>query len=153
MHEAGSNDPRPSRRGFLDLFIAGGFLSWLGMVVYPIIAYLTPPRDTEAKATSAKVPKPVSEFPPNSSLIFAFGGDPALVVRSPAGTFTAFYATCTHLDCTVQYRADQGVIWCACHNGKYDLAGKNVSGPPPRPLAPLQVHVRGDEIYVSREVS
>jgi cytochrome b6-f complex iron-sulfur subunit len=41
-------------------------------------------------------------------------------------------------------------IWCACHNGVYDLSGKNVSGPPPRPLEAYDVHVRGDEIYVSR---
>ncbi len=42
------------------------------------------------------------------------------------------------------------MIWCACHNGRYDLTGKNVSGPPPRPLEEFHVNVRGDEIIVSR---
>ena len=153
MHESSEKESRHTRRRFLDFFIAGGFFAWLGMVVYPIVAYLIPPRGTEAKATSAKVPKPASEFPPNSGLVFPFGNEPAILVRSPAGTFTAFYATCTHLACTVQYRPDQGVVWCACHNGVYDLNGKNVSGPPPKPLPSLQVHLRGDDIYVSREVS
>ncbi len=153
MQQPSEKQNRQSRRRFLDLSIAGGFFAWLGMVLYPIVAYLIPPKGTEAKATSVKIPKPASDFPPNSGLVFAFGSEPAIVVRSPAGTFTAFYATCTHLACTVQYAADQGVIWCACHNGKYDLSGKNVSGPPPKPLQPLEVHLRGDEIYVSRQVS
>jgi Rieske Fe-S protein len=41
-------------------------------------------------------------------------------------------------------------IWCACHNGRYDLTGKNVAGPPPRPLEAFDVSVRNDEIMISR---
>jgi Rieske Fe-S protein len=26
------------------------------------------------------------------------------------------------------------VIWCACHNGRFDLDGRVLAGPPPRPL-------------------
>jgi len=50
----------------------------------------------------------------------------------------------------VQYKADTSQIWCACHNGLYDLAGNVVSGPPPRPLERLTVNQRGDDIVVSR---
>jgi Rieske Fe-S protein len=66
------------------------------------------------------------------------------------GQYRALSATCTHLSCTVQYRGDLRQVWCACHNGMYDLAGRNLSGPPPRPLEQYDVHVRGDEIIVSR---
>jgi Rieske Fe-S protein len=62
-------------------------------------------------------------------------------------------ATCAHLDCTVQYRDDTHQVWCACHNGIYDLGGRNVSGPPPRPLETYDVHLRGDEIIVERRRS
>lgn len=41
-------------------------------------------------------------------------------------------------------------IWCACHNGVYDLNGKNISCPPPRPLEPFKVNVRGDQIVVMK---
>ena len=51
------------------------------------------------------------------------------------GNYRALSATCTHLGCIVQYRSDLQEIWCACHNGLYDLNGRNISGPPPRPLA------------------
>jgi Rieske Fe-S protein len=50
----------------------------------------------------------------------------------------------------VQYRAPDKVIWCACHNGFYDLEGRNVSGPPPRPLERYDVHLAGDDVVVER---
>lgn len=62
----------------------------------------------------------------------------------------AFSAVCTHLECTVQYRPDMERIWCACHNGIYDLNGRNVAGPPPRPLDVFKVAVQGDDVVVSK---
>jgi cytochrome b6-f complex iron-sulfur subunit len=139
-----------SRRRFIDVLLGSGLFAWFGAVVYPIIGYLLPPPGAEAKVSRVKVPKLLPEFPENSGLVFRFGTKPAIVVRSPAGEFSAFFATCTHLDCTVQYDAKQASIWCACHNGRFDLNGKNISGPPPKPLSPLDIRVVGEEIYVSR---
>ena len=48
------------------------------------------------------------------------------------------------------YRTDLTQIWCACHNGHYDLNGKNVEGPPPRPLDAYVVNARGNQIVVSK---
>ena len=50
----------------------------------------------------------------------------------------AFNAVCTHLQCTVEYRAASQDIFCNCHNGVYDLNGRNIAGPPPRPLEVYQ---------------
>jgi Rieske Fe-S protein len=50
----------------------------------------------------------------------------------------------------VQFNKDIGMIWCACHNGKYDLTGRNVAGPPPRPLEPFKVIIQGDEILIAK---
>ena len=36
------------------------------------------------------------------------------------------------------------------HDGRYDLEGRNVSGPPPKPLEPYVVHVEGDDIIVEK---
>jgi Rieske Fe-S protein len=52
----------------------------------------------------------------------------------------------------VQYKKELGLIWCACHNGKYDLNGRNVSGPPPRPLDEYRVTIQGGEIMISKKV-
>jgi cytochrome b6-f complex iron-sulfur subunit len=51
----------------------------------------------------------------------------------------------------VQYRPDRHDIWCACHNGIYDLNGRVVGGPPPRPLEEYKVNVRGEDIVVSKQ--
>ncbi len=83
-------------------------------------------------------------------MIVRFGNKPVLLVRSPTDQFRAFSAICTHLDCTVQYKSDIGMIWCACHNGKYDLSGRNVAGPPPRPLEEYRVVLQGDEIHITK---
>ncbi len=79
------------------------------------------------------------------------GNKPALVVRNDQGEFKAYLAICTHLDCTVQFMPENGIIWCACHNGKYDLNGRNIAGPPPRPLDQLQLNIQNNEILISRE--
>ena len=57
-------------------------------------------------------------------------------------------ATCTHLPAPCSIATICARVWCACHNGIYDLNGRNISGPPPRPLEGFDVHVRGDEIFV-----
>jgi Rieske Fe-S protein len=138
----------PSRRGFLNTLLGISALSWLASIFYPVSKYLIPPEASEPNVKSVKVGK-VDEFEPDSGTIFKFGRKPGILIRTPDGDFRAFSATCTHLDCTVQYRKDLGQIWCACHNGKYNLSGLNVSGPPPRPLQPFQVAIKGDEVFVS----
>ena len=75
------------------------------------------------------------------------------VVRTASGELRAFSATCTHLDCTVQYRADLEHLWCACHNGHYDLNDRNISGPPPRPLEGFEVNLKDGDIVIARRSS
>ena len=112
--------------------------------------YLKPPKTSEAVVSSVKVSR-IDEIPINGSRMVKFGNKPALVLRTPGGELKAFIAICTHLDCTVQHKPEDNIIWCACHNGRYDLNGMNIAGPPPRPLEPLRVSVKDQEIYISRE--
>jgi len=137
------------RRRFLDWLIRISGTALGGFVLYPVVRYLVPPRIPEA-ASRRVVAAKVDELAPDSYKIFPFGGNPGILIRTEDGEYRALSATCTHLDCTVQYRDDENVIWCACHDGKYSLDGKNISGPPPRPLEPYAVHVQGDEIVVEK---
>ena len=138
-----------SRRKFLNIVISGGLLGWLGSVLYPVISYLKPPKIAEATVNSIKAGL-ASEFPVNSAQIVKFGRKPLILIKKDDGEFLAFSATCTHLDCIVQYRTDTHQIWCACHNGIYDLRGLNVSGPPPRPLDEYVVNIVQDDIFISQ---
>ena len=148
-----SNPPQTpveqSKRDFLRYILVGGLFAWLASILYPIFSYLKPPKQGEVEVTSVKAGK-LSEIEKDSGHIVKFGTKPVILVRTAAGDLHAFSATCTHLDCTVQYRKDMGLIWCACHNGRYDLNGRNVAGPPPRPLDPYRVVVQGDEILISK---
>ena len=138
-----------TRRKLLGTLLGGGILASLSSFLYPVLRYLVPPAEADLGNDSV-VAAAVNELKPNSAKIFRFGSRPALLIRTSEGEYRAMSATCTHLSCTVQYRKDMQQIWCACHNGIYDLNGRNISGPPPRPLEQYQVHVQGDEIHVLR---
>lgn len=138
-----------TRRRLADYLLAAGLAGLAGTVLYPIARYLIPPRVREVAAGSVVAAK-AGELPPNRGKVFLFGGKPAILVHTPQGTYKAFTAVCTHLACTVQYRPELGHIWCACHDGHFDLNGQVLAGPPPRPLAEFGVTVKGDEIVVSR---
>lgn len=142
------DQPQQSKRDFLKYFLGGGVLAWLGAVFYPVFAYLKPPKQGDVEVTSVKAGK-LSEIEKESGTIVRFGNKPVLLVRTAEGELHAFSATCTHLDCTVQFRKDMGVIWCACHNGKYDFNGRVVGGPPPRPLDEYRVIVQADDVFIS----
>ena len=137
------------RRRVVEMLLGGGLLASVASFLYPILRYLVPPAVPDLGGDEVVAAK-VGELKTNGSKIFRFGNRPALLLFSADGDYRALAATCTHLSCTVQYRSDLRQIWCACHNGLYDLSGRNVAGPPPRPLEAYQVHVRGDEIVVSR---
>jgi cytochrome b6-f complex iron-sulfur subunit len=141
------------RRTFLDALLAVGFVSTAAAIAYPVSRFLVPPPNGEP-ATAGVVATKAAALKLNSGLIFPFGNKPGIVVRTAEGDVRAFSAVCTHLECTVQFKADTSQIWCACHNGLYDLTGQVVSGPPPRGLEKFNVNVRGEpgeeEIVVSR---
>ncbi|HKG79576.1 MAG TPA: Rieske 2Fe-2S domain-containing protein [Pyrinomonadaceae bacterium] len=139
----------PSRRRFLDYLLGTSVVATLGAIVYPIIRFMSPPQIIESTESSVIAAK-LAEVPVNSGKIFKFGSKPGIVVRTESGELKAFSAVCTHLDCIVQYKSDTKQIWCACHNGQYNLNGQNVGGPPPRPLEEYKVNTRGDDIVVSK---
>jgi len=139
---------RPGRR-WINLLLGTGLLASIASFIYPAIRYMLPPLVGESLSRSAVAAK-VNELKRNSGKIFKFGSKPALLVRTGDGEFKAYSAVCTHLNCTVQYREDLRQIWCACHNGLYDLTGRNISGPPPRPLESFQVHIQGEDVVVTR---
>jgi Rieske Fe-S protein len=139
----------PTRRKFLDYLLGTSAVATLGAIIYPIIRFMAPPHIVEAAASSVIAAK-VNELAPNSGKIFKFGSKPGIIVRTASGELKAFSAVCTHLDCIVQYSPEKKQIWCACHNGHYNLNGENIGGPPPRPLEQYTVNKRGDDIVVNR---
>ena len=139
-----------SRRKFINSLLGIGGLGGLIAILYPTLSYLKPPKLVTPKVNSVNAGL-ASKFPSNSSKIIKFGRKPVILVKTEEGNLLALAATCTHLDCIVQYKEDTKQIWCACHNGVYDLNGRNIPGPPPKPLENYDVKVVKDEIIITTQ--
>lgn len=150
MNDNQMSPAQQSKRNFLKKILSGGLVALGVSILYPIFSYLKPPKQREVVVSSVKAGM-LSDIEKESGQIVKFGNKPVILIRTASGDLRAFEATCTHLDCTVQYRKDMGMIWCACHNGKYDLNGRNVAGPPPRPLEEFRVVVKGEEVFISKK--
>ncbi|HZT28386.1 MAG TPA: Rieske (2Fe-2S) protein [Bryobacteraceae bacterium] len=137
------------RRTIVRWLLGGGFSASIVSFLYPAIKFMNPPAIPEAAVNEVSAGK-VQDLKVNAGKIVKFGSRPALLIRTGESEFRAFSAICTHLNCTVQYQDARREIWCACHNGLYDLNGKVVSGPPPAPLEEYAVRVRGDEVVLSK---
>ncbi len=122
-----------TRRGFLDWLIGIGVVGWLGSVLYPVLRYLKPLSAQGSSGPVQLTPEEMAKVEKDKFTIVR-SADARIIVFEAAGTLKALSAKCTHEGCTVQYSPGESVIWCACHNGHFDLDGRVVSGPPPRPL-------------------
>jgi cytochrome b6-f complex iron-sulfur subunit len=138
-----------SRRGLIRWLLGSGFTISLTSFIYPVIRFLNPPPVSEA-AVNEVVAGKVQDLRPNNGKIVRFGNSPVLLVRINQSEWRAFSAVCTHLSCIVQYEPERTRIWCACHNGVYNVQGQVVAGPPPRPLQAYTVHVREDEVVITQ---
>jgi len=140
----------PKRRHFLEIFLGTSVAASLTSFLYPILRYMIPVQTIEPVADFALAGR-VGDLKLNTGKIFRFGSRPGLLILTDDGKYHALSAVCTHLNCTVQYRSDLRSVWCACHNGIYSVDGRNISGPPPKPLESYDVILKGDEVYVRRE--
>lgn len=74
------------------------------------------------------------------------------VVTKDGKSFTLFDPHCTHLRCPFYWDEQNGVFMCPCHDGKFDIDGNVLAGPPPRPLDRWQFTIQNGEIETSGQV-
>ena len=142
-----------SRRNLLGKALgAWGLLSALPLLNV-VIRFLSPPPSNQSPAENLKL-EGFEEIETNSAKIVRFGKEPAIVIHTQTGQYKAFLARCTHLGCVVKYEGE-GVphFNCNCHGSVFDLTGKNLTGPAPRPLVPLRVSIEGKALVISRITS
>ena len=131
-----------NRRNLINWFLGTSFGALFLSIVYPIVRYITPPKIAEASTNQVEAGTTDDpDLVQKGFKILRFGAEPVILVRAGEADFRAFSATCTHLDCIVTYQKDKSDIYCNCHGGTYDLTGRNVAGPPPRPLNPYKVNL------------
>ena len=133
------------RRSFLKLLTSLLSLSALGAFLYPLFRFLLPV-ETGARVRAIEVPK--SELPIGGTKDLMIGVTPTILVNTKDKGFLAFSKVCTHLGCLVKYDKERQVFICPCHAGIFDLEGKVVSGPPPKPLSKFSVRVEGNNLVI-----
>jgi Rieske Fe-S protein len=72
------------------------------------------------------------------------------VLRQGEGdrAITVLSSICPHLGCPVNWHPDQSQFVCPCHGGLFTADGRNVGGPPPRPMDPLEFEVRSGRLWL-----
>jgi len=123
-------------------------VSTLSMIVTPIVGFLIPPKAQGGAAGGRFLAGTTDDIPPGQGKVVAMGNKPVVVINGGQGV-KAFSAICTHLGCIVAYDTTLNQIVCPCHNGVFNpISGVVVAGPPPAPLAPVNVAVEKDQIYL-----
>jgi Rieske Fe-S protein len=92
----------------------------------------------------------MATIPLGSATMFAYPTehDPCLLIRMRDGRLLAYSQKCTHLSCAVIPEIEKGILRCPCHEGIFELAtGRNIAGPPPRPLPVIELEIAGDDVY------
>jgi len=138
-----------SRRAFLSRLFGGWLTGLVALMAYPLGKFLAP----------VEAPEPLFILLPandylsmaaNSTKTFRWGHKMGILMKAQDLSLRAFKGTCSHLDCNVTYKPEAHRFFCPCHDGWYDEQGRNVAGPPPRPLERLEVQLKGKNLIVYR---
>ena len=68
--------------------------------------------------------------------------------RVDESEFIAFSINCRHLGCPVRWLDDANLFMCPCHGGVYYADGSVAGGPPPEPLARIDVRVSKGQVQL-----
>ena len=141
-----------ARRRFLSSMLGGGAVA-LGAGVGVPLGYYAGNLREEPPPPFLEIAEADYDLAPGKSKLIMYGRIPALLIRTPEpqSELKIFVAICTHFSCTVGYQEDQNRIYCACHEGYYDLDGQVISGPPPEPLRPFYYKLDQGRLIIALE--
>lgn len=127
---------------YLTLGSAGAALGSLGLAAM-----------TQFRVPAERVPTQivaVDDIPIAGTYLFRYPteDDPAIIIRPTEDELLAYSQRCTHLACVVYYEHDESRLRCPCHHGVFDATdGRNLEGPPPRPLNRIDIEIRDGIVW------
>ena len=141
---------KPARRSVLNWFLGAGVVGWAVSVLYPVLRYLRPLAEAGAGSPLKLSSEELSTLG-KSHFVIARSGTRKVIVFEGGGDLRALDAKCPHEGCTVQFAPGDSLLGCACHNGKFDVDGRVLSGPPPRPLVKWVATREGNDVILTME--
>jgi cytochrome b6-f complex iron-sulfur subunit len=139
--------PKKSRRDFLSIAAFFGLFGWMSTSFYSLFSFLRSPDILFTDSDRISLGE-IDSMKPGTGKSFKLGNTPGIIVRMNDGSLRAFSSVCSHMKCVVEYKEEEEIFLCPCHKGKYDLSGKVLNGPPPKPLAELKAEVIKNQILV-----
>ena len=149
-----------NRRQFVKVVLVSIGTIITAVIGLPAVAYLIYPA-TQTQESDAWIPLgPLANYPIGQPTLFNFtrtkvngwektvNSYGAYVVRYTETAHRVFSNVCTHLSCRVNWREDAVDFHCPCHDGVFDIEGKVVSGPPPRPLDEYETKVEDGNLFI-----
>lgn len=139
-------DHHVARRDFAKFLVltSGAFVVGQGWIALNHVAKQRGPAPARVKIASLR------DVAVGASIVFSYPTEHqrCLLIRPEAGVLLAYSQACTHLSCAVVPKVEEGVLYCPCHEGFFDLrSGRNIAGPPPRPLPRIVLEVSGDDVF------
>ena len=158
MSDASKNEL--GRRDFIKATVAtiGSFIG--ALIGIPSIVYLLSPSLSVEEDTDSIDLGPLTDYPVGVPTRFDFTRTKVngwertsvnyglFVVRKSDSEVRVFSDICTHLGCRVSWHPDVQHYISPCHDGHFDIMGKNISGPPPRPLDEFVTKIEAGNLFV-----
>lgn len=136
------------RRGFLT-WVSRAFLGLWALGAAGVVGTYLRPQERERRIAEHTVRVGLLEdLRIGEARLVRHGPAPFFVIRLDAQRVIAMSAVCTHVRCILGFDRERRVLQCPCHDGRFDLSGNVLGGPPSRPLPTYEVAVRAGEVYV-----
>ncbi|MCL4309461.1 MAG: ubiquinol-cytochrome c reductase iron-sulfur subunit [Actinomycetota bacterium] len=135
-----------TRRRFLSIFFGIGSALGLGAFAAPLIRYVYP----VLKGTVYEKQKIAAVADVTGDGVrFDYQDIPSMLIQKKDKSYAAFSLVCTHLGCIVKWEPQNFDFHCPCHGGKFNENGKNIAGPPPKPLTEWNITQEAGQIFVN----
>ena len=155
-----NQDPTIGRRQFLSRFVAAAAGAVAVGLAVPLVGYfLSPTRGS--KGQQVVIPLiATSAIPPGTPIFVQYQQKVqdgwvtetqslgAWAATTDGRTFTVFNPHCTHLGCLYAWNPGLKVFQCPCHGSVFDINGKVLAGPAPRPLDRIQFTIQNGMIQL-----
>lgn len=150
-----------SRRQFLGLGIGAIVAGVVAALGWSGARYALTPALAKKESTTSVSLGPVDSFTVNEPQNAVFEATvvdgwyvqterkAAWVVKKSATDFNVFDPHCTHLACAYRWVKESHRFLCPCHDGVFDIDGKVLSGPPPRPLDKLGYKIQDGQLFIT----
>ncbi|OPY67566.1 MAG: Cytochrome b6-f complex iron-sulfur subunit [Syntrophorhabdaceae bacterium PtaU1.Bin034] len=139
-----------TRRTFLNTLLGGWIAAFVMGSLYALYRFAFPTLGKEPDFVILNA-RDFLAIPPNSTKPFAWGGKLGLFFKRADNHMVALKGICSHMECNIVYKPESRRFYCPCHKGWFDEDGRNVEGPPPKPLEFFDYRIENDKLIVHRK--